>query len=583
MKIKEKNRRTNIYGVGIAFLLGITSCRQTGPIEARIASEPQTFCNPLNLDYRFMKIAEGAGIREAADPVVIPFKGHYWLFASKSSGYWHTDDFNTWEYVFIPDSVLPIEDYAPGLFVHDDYIYYIGSTRGKAMLYRSAHPETGQWETVKSISANWDPAFYVEGDSLYLYYGSSPTDPIYGQRFNLKTLEAEGKTVACINTYTETHGWERPGARNELPRRPYLEGAWLTAHDGKYYLEYAAPGTEWDTYADGAYVSDNPLGPFKYLPNSPVSYKPTGFLGGAGHGCLFLVGDTYWKAATNSISVRHMFERRVSLYPAGFDTDGYLHTDTEWGDYPLYLPGKGSRKRPEWMLLSEDKPVSTSSSLADYPATQLVDENMRTAWVADSNKEEWVVIDLENEANIAAIQVNYDEYGATWLGRQSGLYQSYCLYASHDGEKWYVIADKSQKRTDTPHDYIEFESPFKARYIKWENKAYTISGNVSLRELRVFGLGSGKKPASLTEFNVEPNAKDACRATLSWQPVEGAKGYVVHAGIAPDKLYHTYQITDSTQIELTGLNADVSYYFSIDTYNEQGVTKGNVIHKLKRE
>ena len=52
----------------------------------------------------------------------------------------------------------------------------------------------------------------------------------------------------------------------------------------------------------------SPAGPFTYMENSPVSYKPTGFIGGAGHGCIFTAGsENYWKAATNSISVRHMF------------------------------------------------------------------------------------------------------------------------------------------------------------------------------------------------------------------------------------------------------------------------------------
>jgi hypothetical protein len=35
-----------------------------------------------------------------------------------------------------------------------------------------------------------------------------------------------------------------------------LEGAWVTKHDGKYYLQYAAPGTEYNIYADGVYVSN---------------------------------------------------------------------------------------------------------------------------------------------------------------------------------------------------------------------------------------------------------------------------------------------------------------------------------------
>ena len=82
----------------------------------------------------------------------------------------------------------------------------------------------------------------------------------------------------------------------------------------------------------------SPAGPFTYMENSPVSYKPTGFIGGAGHGCIFTAGsENYWKAATNSISVRHMFERRVSFYPSGFDKDGYLFTNTyrtvTWSGY----------------------------------------------------------------------------------------------------------------------------------------------------------------------------------------------------------------------------------------------------------
>ena len=36
----------------------------------------------------------------------------------------------------------------------------------------------------------------------------------------------------------------------------------MTKHNGKYYLQYAGPGTEFKSYSDGVYVSDKPLGPF---------------------------------------------------------------------------------------------------------------------------------------------------------------------------------------------------------------------------------------------------------------------------------------------------------------------------------
>ena len=102
------------------FLFSITlfflGCHYDYPITAKEASAPKTFCNPVNLNYRFMLDEEGRGIREAADPVLIRFKDRYYLFASKSSGYWHSTDFNDWEHVFIPGSMMPIEGYAPGLF-----------------------------------------------------------------------------------------------------------------------------------------------------------------------------------------------------------------------------------------------------------------------------------------------------------------------------------------------------------------------------------------------------------------------------------------------------------------------------------
>lgn len=448
------------------------------------------------------------------------------------------------------------------------------------MLYRSSQPEKGLWQPVKRLFTDWDPAFLVEDGKLYVYYGSSPSDPIRARVFDLNTLEQIAGPIDCLNSDQKQHGWERPGEANELTRRPYIEGAWITKHNGKYYLQYAGPGTEWKSYADAVYVGDTPIGPFTYMPNSPTSYRPAGFMAGAGHGCLFQAGDQWWKAATNSISIRHMFERRLSFYPSAFDRDGYLFTDTYLGDYPLYLPGSeaaAENRGPQWMLLSGGKPVKASSSLDKYPATQAVDEEARTAWVAATNRNEWLQIDLEREADIHAIQINYDEYGANFKGMGIGRYQSYRLYASHDGAHWSLIVDRSDKRTDLPHDYIEFERPFRARYIKWENVAYTISGQVSLRDLRVFGRSGERKPAAASGLTVQRDSSDPCKATISWQPAKGAEGYVVRYGIAKDKLYSSWQVISGTRIEIGSLNAGVPYYFTVDAYNGRGVTPGKEI------
>src|SRR5579862_8476454 len=52
-----------------------------------------TICNPLDLAYRFEL---SGSFREAADPTAIYFHGQYWIFASKSGGYWHSPDFIHW-------------------------------------------------------------------------------------------------------------------------------------------------------------------------------------------------------------------------------------------------------------------------------------------------------------------------------------------------------------------------------------------------------------------------------------------------------------------------------------------------------
>ncbi len=86
----------------------------------------------------------------------------------------------------------------------------------------------------------------------------------------------------------------------------YIEGPWLTKHNNKYYMQYAAPGTEFNVYGDGVYTSDSPLGPYTYAPNNPVFYKPGGFINGAGHGST-VVGpqDTYWHFASMAVNCKY--------------------------------------------------------------------------------------------------------------------------------------------------------------------------------------------------------------------------------------------------------------------------------------
>ena len=565
--------------LSLAVLPFFMSCGESAPIKARVAATPKTFCNPVNIDYRFMKIDGGEGIREAADPVVVSYKDKYYLFASKSSGYWCSDDFTDWKHVFITDSVLPIEDYAPGLFVHDNFLYYVGSTHGKGMLYRSSAPEKGEWEPVKEIWSYWDPAFYVEGDNLYMYYGCSPVDPIYMQVLDLNTLEAKTEVVACFNSDKENHGWERTGELNELSRRPYIEGAWMTAHQGKYYLQYAAPGTQFNVYGDGVYVGKSPLGPFEYAAHNPFCYKPGGFATGAGHGSTVCgPGGIYWHFGTIHLSINYKFERRLCMFPTFFDEDGAMYSDTYFGDYPHYSPDQVSRQTTSggfrgWMLLSYGKPVKASSQLESYPVENVTDENLKTFWVAEKNDDkQWVEIDLEEVSDVYALQLNFFDYEETgFWGRMPNLRQRYLVEASVDGARWRVLVDYRNSFRDAPHNYIELDQPIEARYIRYRHH-YVPGKNLAMGDIRVFGLGRGKKPATVKGFTVVREA-DERNARISWKAVKGAQGYNVLWGVALDKLYSSWMVYGDNSLDLRALTVGQKYYFAIESFNENGISQ----------
>ena len=107
--------------------------------------------------------------------------------------------------------------------------------------------------------------------------------------------------------------------------RPWIEGPYMTKYKGKYYLQYAATGTEYEIYADGVYVSDKPLGPFTYCPNNPFSAKTNGFYNGAGHGST--LQDVYgnWWHATTMVGGTTETARKTGLFPLGFDEDGIMY------------------------------------------------------------------------------------------------------------------------------------------------------------------------------------------------------------------------------------------------------------------
>jgi xylan 1,4-beta-xylosidase len=543
---------------------------------------PRTFANPINIDYRFM--LDSPSWREAADPVIVLFGDDYYLFASKSGGYWHSSDLIDWKFVK-PDG-LPIEAYAPAVMAFDGALYYSACNIG---LYRSKDPKAGKWESLGKPFDVGDPDLFADDDGrVYLYYGLSYNGGISGMELDPKNqFRPIGQPWVCFRANYARHGWERRGEENlggmtgaQYQEGPWFEGSWMTKHAGVYYLQYAAPGTEFRGYADGVYTASSPRGPFTYAPYNPFSHKPTGFITGAGHSATFADKQgRYWHVSTMRISVKHDFERRLGIFPAEFDADGQLHVNTLFGDYPQLAPQErkdgGADPRPGWMLLSYNKRPQASSSLDGFPPAQAFDEDVRTYWSARSDKPgEWLSVNLARARRIEAVQVNFGEHEATARGRADDLYHQYRLEWSADGKTWEPLADRSTNRTDVPHDYIQLTAPVVAQYVRITNVHMPGGGPFCIRDLRIFGNGQGERPAKAPQFEVHRDPSDARNAVVRWEIVPGAEGYVVRYGIAGGKLYQNLEIRGKKEIVLHDLNADSKYFFAVDAFNESGRTLG---------
>ena len=394
-----------------------------------------------------------------------------------------------------------------------------------------------------------------------------------------------------ITLNDQEHGWERFGEYNDNTfLQPFMEGAWLSKYKGKYYLQYGAPGTEFSGYGDGVYVSDQPLGGFQYQSHNPFSYKPGGFIKGAGHGATFEDNyNNYWHVTTGIISQKNNFERRNVLFPAGFDTDGVMYANTAYGDYPTYLPTKSRNhldtNTPGWMLLNFNKPVQVSSTLGGYKSNYLVDEDIKTYWSAKTgNKSEYVISDLEDELTIHAIQINFADQDAEFLGKTKGKSHQYQIFGSNDSKQWKLVVDKSKNDKDVPHDYIEFLNPIKYRYIKLVNIKMP-TGKFAISGFRIFGKGNNKPPKEVENFIVlrtAPKKKGERRsAWLKWKQNQDADGYVIYFGKEPHKLYGSIMVYNDTQYYFTGMDFSDEYFFQIEAFNENGISKKSKIINVK--
>ncbi|WP_166645406.1 family 43 glycosylhydrolase [Photobacterium lutimaris] len=608
----------------------------------------RTYINPMDLEYQygeriperrqFIK-AEGLVTRQSADPVVVSFeKGGkhqgYFLFASQGRGYWMSEDLVTWQHIE-PTDEWPVSYFTPGsgsdpttekdpqsglewkdmiapaALAKDGKIYLLSSNRkgGLTTLFVSDDPASGKWKEadedlgfpVVGDKNLWDPALYHEGEQWYVYWGSSNLYPLWGAKINRNNIDGlyiDRFAKPLLAMHPDVHGWERMGFDHTSPQAPYVEGPEMLKHGDTYYLSYAGPGSDGNVYGDGVYIGKSPLGPFTYQEHNPVTYKPGGYVHGAGHGNTFKDAfGNIWRSGSNWFGVNWVFERRNVILPSAIDDDGILYSTARFADFPQFAP-TGKYSDPNelftgWMLLSYNKPAWATSELPPengrtFDASFVTDENPRNFWVAGENNDaQHVVVDLQGDKTVNAIQINYADYMVAGEEYRAPLprdnrtaeykqriYTHYRLLLSRDNKTWTEISNNLDKQENRSNIYIELDEPVTARFVRFENVHVGVK-HLALNGLRVFGSANDELPAMPEQVTVMRDT-DRRNVFVAWQAVEGAVGYNVRFGIAPDKLYHTYQVWGDEfagQKEIRSLDIHKGYYFAVEAFNETGVSK----------
>ena len=289
--------------------LGLAALSLAGDAAAQPAR--RTYINPIDIDYRynFEQINDQASYRTGADPAIVRHKDAYYMFQTLADGYWRSTDLIDW--TFIKPSRWPFDSIvAPAAWSDGERIIIQPSMMEPEAILVTDAPEAGKLDflvrrmpplpgaTNKAPEemkpgeippGPWDPALFKDDDGQwYMYWGSSNVFPLYGIaiEFRAGRLIYQGKPKKMLNMVPEKHGWERFGQDHCAcwgPGRPspsYMEGAWMTKVNGRYYLQYGAPGSEFNAYANemkaagedvticsfGEAYFDIPLYPFDTLP-----------------------------------------------------------------------------------------------------------------------------------------------------------------------------------------------------------------------------------------------------------------------------------------------------------------------------
>ena len=423
-----------------------------------------TYCNPTPLpDYPIGRTCYYRNLpihfRETADPSVIYEDGKWYLYSSCGMAYW-TEDFIHWNHEKLEETYDV--GYAPTIVKHKGKFYMTACSAG---LYVADNPlgpfeALGPFRTVDGEEYYCDdPMLFSDDDGrFYLYSGC-------GGGIKGVELDADEPTKllhepkVMFDMDTENHEWERMGDWNQDGTYSWTEGAWMYKRNGTYYLTYCGPGTEWISYALGAYKSDSPLGPWTYMETSPFLSNRSGLVRGPGHGCIVDgPNNTVWAFYTCVVCYASEFERRIGYDPIAFDENGDIiptssTENPQWAPGVLAEPHKGNSAG--LLPVTQSARVEATSWAPGRDALYAIDDSMKSWWQpAADDKDPTLTVTLSTEQlyiysmRIMWRDVNLDLRTNT----MPGPFQ-YVVEAREKEGDWVCVLDESKNDKDMLIDY----------------------------------------------------------------------------------------------------------------------------------
>jgi xylan 1,4-beta-xylosidase len=289
------------------------------------------YCNPLPMII-------GQGGNASGDVTVIREKGKYYMFCT-GGGAWISDDMLNWSFHRVEN--VPV---APHVVKYNSSFYMCGNDGPVFKADNPLGPYTsiGEWKNTPDVAGGWNGAFdvdiYIDDDNKpYLYYPGRGVSGIYVVPLDPNDLSTFAGPVKHLFGFNSDHIWERYGEMNEYTDVAWIEGPWLQKHDGIYYLQYSASGTQWKTYAGGYYTAKSPMGPFTYASNNPLLRKTEGLVTGPAHGSIVEGPDgQLWQFYTIVLS-NPPGGRRIGMDRVIFDKNGNMSVTVT--DVPQWAPG----------------------------------------------------------------------------------------------------------------------------------------------------------------------------------------------------------------------------------------------------